>query len=352
MEGRSLKIEFTHSDTKMIHGLAVMAMVILHLFDRLEFRGMYNPVLYLFGKPLIFYIAQLSDFCVMGFAFCSGYALYKQYQESEVKTYYKRRIKSLLILLANYWLILFIFTVVSILIGNGENMPGTVGEFIGNFLTVNTTYNGAWWYLFIYILLIFLSPLIFVICNRLPVVISSIGLFGIYCSAYYIRFKVVPDNWFLVKYSLFGMTLAEFCIGVFCLKGNWLEVLSRIIKRIPRLGKIIGSIIIWCGMLIGHTLIVSSLFIAPVTGLIIIVLFTLWKKPKFIESFFLWMGRHSTNIWLIHMFFYFHLFKDLVYIVRYPLAILTLMLAICIGCSYIINMLLQPVNKKITMWFR
>ena len=74
-------MKLTHSDTKMIHGLSVMAMVILHLFDNLEYGRMYSPVLYLLGKPLIFYIAQLSDFCVMGFAFCSGYALFKQFQE-------------------------------------------------------------------------------------------------------------------------------------------------------------------------------------------------------------------------------------------------------------------------------
>lgn len=347
-----MKKIFTHSDTKMIHGLAVMAMVILHLFDNLEYGRMYIPVLYLFGKPVIFYIAQLSDFCVMGYAFCSGYALYKQFRELEIRTYYKRRLKSLLVLLVNYWLILFIFTIISILIGNGENMPGSVGEFIGNFLTVNTTYNGAWWYLFIYILLVLLSPWIFTICDRLPVVISSISLFGIYFSAYYVRFKMVPDNWWLVKYGLFGMTLAEFCIGVFFLKGNWLEILSRIIQRIPYWERILGSIVIWCGMLIGHTLIVPSLFVAPITGLIIIVLFTLWEKPKFIESIFLLMGKHSTNIWLIHMFFYLYLFKGLVYVVRYPLAILALMLVICIGCSYVINMLLQPVNKKITNWIK
>lgn len=347
-----MKKELTHSDTKMIHGLAVMAMVILHLFDNSEYGVMYSPILYLLGRPLIFYIAQLSDFCVMGFAFCSGYALYKQFQESEIKIYYKRRIKSLLILLENYWIILFIFTTISILIGNGKNMPGTVGEFIGNFLIVNTTYNGAWWYLFIYVLLVILSPLIFTICDWVPMIISSAGLFGIYFSAYYIRFKMESDNWFLVKYGLFGMTLAEFCIGVFFLKGNWLELLNRIIKRVPRFGRVVGSIVIWCGMLIGHTLVVPSLFIAPLTGLVIIVLFTLWEKPKFIESFFVLIGRHSTNIWLIHMFFYLYLFKDLVYIVRYPLVILALMLVICIGCSYIINMLLRPVNRKITNWFK
>lgn len=269
----------------MLHGLAVLAMVILHLFDKLEYGGVYSPIIYLFGKPLIFYVAQLSDFCVMGFAFCSGYALYKQFQGMELRKYYKKRIKSLWILLANYWIILFIFTVISLFIGNGENMPGTLSEFMGNFLTANTTYNGAWWYLFIYILLVILSPMIFTICDWLPVIVSTIGLLIIYFSAYYVRFKLMPSNWFLIKYGLFGMTLAEFCIGVFFLKGNWLELLSRIIKRIPRWGRIIGSIVIWCGLLIGHTLIVSSLFVAPITGIVIIVLFTLWENQNLLSRF-------------------------------------------------------------------
>ena len=53
----------TRYDTKMLQGLSVL----------------YTPLLYLAGKPVIFYFAQLSDFCVMGFAFCSGYGLYKKY---------------------------------------------------------------------------------------------------------------------------------------------------------------------------------------------------------------------------------------------------------------------------------
>ena len=53
----------------MIHGLAVMAMVILHLFDNLEYGRMYSPVLYLLGKPPNFYLHNSRDFCVMGFAF-------------------------------------------------------------------------------------------------------------------------------------------------------------------------------------------------------------------------------------------------------------------------------------------
>lgn len=48
------------------------------------------------------------------------------------------------------------------------------------------------------------------------------------------------------------------------------------------------------------------------------------------------------------MFFYLYVFKDFVYVGRYPLVILTLMLMICIGSSYVINILLRPVIKQIT----
>lgn len=69
----------------MIQGLSVLAMVILHLFDRVNFQGLYSPLLYFSGRSVIFYFAQLSDFGVMGFAFCSGYGLYTLYIEGERK---------------------------------------------------------------------------------------------------------------------------------------------------------------------------------------------------------------------------------------------------------------------------
>ena len=39
----------TKSDTRIIQGLSVLAMVILHLFDRLDYASLYTPLLYLGG---------------------------------------------------------------------------------------------------------------------------------------------------------------------------------------------------------------------------------------------------------------------------------------------------------------
>lgn len=338
--------ELTRSDTKMIQGLSVLAMVILHLFDRLDYSDLYQPLLYFKGYPVIFYFAQLSDFCVMGFAFCSGYGLLKQYKECDKSIYIKKRLKSLWILLINYWIILIAFTGISIVSGNGNNMPGSFQEFIGNFITVNTTYNGAWWYLFIYILLVIFSPIIFKICNKTPSIIVLIGSFLIYVSAYYVRFKMNGGNWILGKYGVFGMTLFEFIIGSICYKEKWISKAKCLKDKVSKNIVLIIAVLSTLLILLGHTLLVRSLFIAPATGLLIIFIFSLWEKPGWIKNIFLLIGKHSTNIWLIHMFFYLYIFKNLVFVARYPLLILLLMMIITILCSSAVNLVMRWVRIK------
>lgn len=65
-------MELSKNDTKMMKGLSDFAMVCLHLFCR-SYEGLYEPLLFINDVPVSFCIAQLSDFCVFGFAFCSGY---------------------------------------------------------------------------------------------------------------------------------------------------------------------------------------------------------------------------------------------------------------------------------------
>lgn len=336
----------TKKDTKMIQGLAVLAMVILHLYDRMDYAGLYEPLLFLKGYPLIFYFAQLSDFCVMGYAFCSGYALSVQYNKcKDVKTYMQNRTRSIMWLLINYWIILLGFTIVSVLVGNASSMPGNWIEFVGNFATVISTYNGAWWYLFIYIVLVLISPFIFKLCDKVRMSIVLLCSFFIYSSAFYVRFYINPDGWILIKYGLLGMTLFEFIMGVFCYKSRWIEKLRLILKKVPSMiCKTIGVLIIVL-LLIGHTLAVQNVFIAPFTGLVIIFVFILWEKPKAVQNIFCILGNNSTNIWLIHMFFYSTLFKNLVYAVRYPLLILAYMLGITLIISVFINQLLYRIKK-------
>ena len=336
--------DLTVSDTKMLQGLSVLAMVFLHLFDRLDYAHLYQPLLYFKGYPVVFYFAQLSDFCVMGFAFCSGYALTKLYRQYGKKKYIKSRMKSLFWLLINFWLILFLFTIISVIIGNGTQMPGSILEFIGNFTTVCVTYNGAWWYLFIYILLVLMSPIVFENFDKIPATAVALGSFLIYLTAYYVRFRMDGHGWLLEKYGTFGMTFFEFIIGYLCYRGKWIQkVKSWRDTKNAVMCSILGIMLV-VGMLWLRTLVIRSLFIAPLTGLVIIFLFVLWEKPVWVEKIFLILGKHSTNIWLTHMFFYLFIFKNLVFKAKYPLLILTFMLGITIVVSKGINFILAKLK--------
>ena len=79
-------MELTKKDTKMLQGLSVLAMVWLHLFDTNNYQGLFQPLLFIGDLPVSFFLGQLSDFCVFGFAFCSGYAHMLLFEQ---KDYYK-----------------------------------------------------------------------------------------------------------------------------------------------------------------------------------------------------------------------------------------------------------------------
>ena len=336
-------MELTKNDSKMLQGLSVLAMVCLHLFDR-NYQGLFTPLVFVGEVPMSFYLGQLSDFCVFGFAFLSGYAHMMQYGQAG---YYQRRLKGLLSVFCSYWLILIVFSIVGIAIGQGDYMPGSLKKFILNALTLENSYNGAWWYLFTYGILVLISPILLKWVKRShPIVVLSIG-FAVYCVAYYVRFKLGYSNWFLGKFGPFGMTLFEYLLGALALKYQVFTRIYKIWEKITKAARCLLATVLMLGMLYGRTKVVPSLFVAPVTGFVVMTLFHFWNKPEVVKKAFLLVGRHSTNIWLTHMFFYSVMFKNLVYIVKYPLLVFAFMLAITIPLSMLLQLVERPIQKRI-----
>lgn len=331
-------MELSKEDSKMLQGLSVLAMVWLHLFDR-DYHGLFTPLLFFKGVPLSFYIGQLSDFCVFGFAFLSGYAHMKQFNH---EGYYKRRLKGLLSVFCTYWLVLIVFSVVGIVVGQGDYMPGSIRKFVLNALTIESSYNGAWWYMFTYVILVLISPVVLKCVHKWnPFILLGVG-FGVYCAAYYVRFRVT-GGWLLMKFGLLGMTLFEYLLGALALKYQIFTRIFEMWDQIPKLGRGVLAAGLLMGLLYGRTKIVPSSFAAPISGFAVMTMFHFWKKPKLVRKIFLLVGRHSTNIWLTHMFFYLNLFENFVYLAKYPILVLAFMLIITIPLS----MLLQWTNKPV-----
>ena len=338
--------ERTASDSKMIQGMAVVAMLCLHLFDRHDYQGLFSPLLFIGEYPLSFYIGQLSDFCVMGFAFCSGYAHMKLFRLNS--DYYPKRLQSLLKLFIQYWIVIIAFSLVSVAMGEAERMPGSLSNALGNLFVYHITYCGAWWYMYAYAVLVLFSPILLRIIKEKNSVIVLVFCFAVYCAAYYVRFNIKTTDLFLSKVGPFGMTLFEYVLGSVYYKESCFSKEFCIWKRINRWGRIVLSCSIVVILLLVRTLIFPSLFFAPASGIALMTLFHFWKKPQVIRKAFLFIGSHSTNIWLTHMFFYLYMFKNLVYLARYPLCILGFMLVITI----ITSVFLQLVQKPATKWIR
>lgn len=338
-------MELNRQETKMLQGLSILAMVWLHLFCTYDYADKFTPLVSWGGVPLAFYAAQLGDFCVFGFAFCSGYGHMANFGKDG---FYRSRLKGLFAVLCDYWLILCIFSIVSIVAGQGAFMPGSVRTFFMNALMLESSYNGAWWYMFAYSILVLCCPFLLKAVNRHhPVAVLAVG-FAVYCAAYYVRFSVQTDNWLLLKFGPFGMTLFEYLIGAVCWKTRFITRLREIWSKCPAAVRWITAIVLMAGMLYGRTKFVPSLFVAPVTGSVLMALFTLWRKPKWVEQAFLFVGSHSTNIWLTHMFFYLVLFRGLVYKAQYPVFIFAYMMAITLALSMLLQVVQKPLHKAVS----
>lgn len=62
---------------------------------------------------------------------------------------------------------------------------------------------------------------------------------------------------------------------------------------------------------------------------------------------FKYFGEHSTNIWLVHMFFYTYLFEGFIFKFKYPIIIFIMMIGLSLVSSHIINFLLKNITSRV-----
>lgn len=345
-------MELTKNDTQKCKGIAIIGMVMLHMFCRLD-NLPYSPLIWIGDTPLIYYLGLLGDVCVPIFCFCSEYAHYLLYDQFGKK--YKNRIPNkLLRFLCNYWIVVVLFSVLGLICGKSAVIPGSLSEFLGNIFLYKMSYNGAWWFVLTYIFLLLLSPALAKLVKKTKgylslVIIAVSGI--IYFIAYIIRFDIVPIqlenlvlDWILTQMVLLGTSQLTYMIGMVCRKYSLVTKLRKAADKTYI--RVLVSVISLCVLLL-HCVIPSA-FLAPFTALATLRILIVTRFPKVIEMPLCFLGKHSTNIWLIHMFFYMGLFDGLAFIAKYPPFIAIFMFLICIAVSLFINVLYHPICHLIT----
>lgn len=77
-----------------------------------------------------------------------------------------------------------------------------------------------------------------------------------------------------------------------------------------------------------------------------VVLFLKIPHNKFVDSVLYKIGNYSMNMWFIHAWFCFILFKEELYSLGRPLWVFIVLLAVSYVSSIVVNVIATPIDKK------
>lgn len=348
-------MELEKKDMRMAQGAAILMMVIVHLFAKKGADVYGSPLIWVKPDvPLVYYLGFLGGICLPFYCFCTGYALFVQFSNMELKQYLKKTYFRLIIFLIRFWVICIIFSIVGIIFDQYGEVPGNIYRFLGNFFLLEHTYNGAWWFASTYTVFILISPLFLKLVKKAHSRVLFI-LFAIIFCAYYIcnmidlfvtssedyywkgfLLRKISDLWYVSFFYVVGMLFAK--EKIISRIRQWLDRVAGEKRKVYLFVVVIVTTLAVCVIELTVSMYFFSIFY--------FICFHLWKKPDKIEKFFLFFGKHSTNIWLIHMFFYLFIFKDLVFVVKYPVFVFTFMLGLSLACSYIVEFIIKLLWKS------
>ncbi|MDR7000619.1 acyltransferase [Neobacillus niacini] len=343
-------MEFTKQDMKITKGVAILFMLLLHLFCRKDVQGLYDTFPKINGVPLVYYIGLFGDACVPIFCFASGYGLFISLRNEKGSLLWKNFIR-IFKLLINYWIVFGLFVIVGVLAGKSDILPGSPINFILNFLVLSNSYNGAWWFVQTYIILVLITPYLFKVVNKYNSKLLLFISFLIYLATYVQRIKHVIDlgnhtalTTIVNAIVLVGTSQLPFLIGAVFAKEKTYSKLLNLFNRFSQknLICIIGIIL----LVLIHSQ-YESMIISPITGIAFICLFNLMNKGRRLIKVLDYIGTHSTNLWLTHMFFYMTIFPSIVFALKYPILIFGWLIILCLISSYLIYFIYKPLLRII-----
>lgn len=335
---------YSKQDATMTKGMAILCMVVLHLFCRTGKDVFGTPVIWINDTtPLVFLFGFFAEICVPIYSLCAGYA--QQFMREQGSLSWKSNFRRLMKLLVNYWIVLALFCGIGFVFDIDPSIPGTLTDFVKSVILVHS-YNGAWWYLNTYAFLLLIPPRILLwpikkIKYQYGLILCLLFQVGWY---FITRFNMIPS--ITAELSVVGFFEKEMVNllgvmpyiwgGAFLCKGRVIEKGHGWMQRHVPDRSHNKVLLLFGGILFICTNLIHKAVLFGIVSLLSFLIFNLLRKPKPIKKVFLFLGKHSTNIWLTHMFFYACLFKGLVTIVRYPLFMLLLMLLLCVMTSYVV----------------
>lgn len=314
-------MEFTKDKTNITKGLAICLMFFNHLYafpERLLHGNYYIPFLPFFNAE--FYIGQAGNICVSIFIFLSGYGMFLGYSRSNRSTigYSWEKIKDFYL---TYWFYFLIFIPIGLIFFKDITLWDshevrystewfTFGE---NFVGWSARYNQEWWFVRMYVLLlIFFCPLYIWLSNQNLVLLFLISI-SIFLFSLITKVDYTGATSFIFWQILFA-------VGIVCAK---LEFFSNsLVQYLDKLGGF------WALLGIFACFALRFRFGAKLDFLLIP--FFIYFAIRIITScnfskVFIYIGKYSFSMWLVHSFFCYYYFQNIIYFPKWsPLVFILL----------------------------
>lgn len=302
---------YNKEDSIMTKGLAILSMLTLHLFCRKGNDVFGTPLIWLNDDtPLIYVFGFFAEICVPLYCLCIGYA--QQLFIEKKKGSWKSNLKRIHKLLLNYWIILFVFCTLGMFFDLKKQCPGSITNFLKSIVLLHS-YNGAWWFLKTYILFMLIPPQIMLFPTKK--LSPKWGLFWCllfyFCWYFLMRFEIISSIPSSMKIRSFLWTeiinlvniFPYILTGTFLCKGNIIYLVSYHFDMVvsKKYQKII--LLLFSLLLFTATCIIHKTLLMPIVSVFVFILFNMYKKGVIARKLLLFLGKHSTNIWLTHMFF-------------------------------------------------
>lgn len=356
---------FTREDTRAMKGIAVIMLLVGHLWpftDRHPAGFEWTAPFGLYDPRWIEIIGWAAHITLYVFLFLGGYGLYHQIKRGT------KLHEVLLGLYRNFWKVFVIMIPIAFIFFS--NQPSdflsdtslcsryasfSLRDLAMNFLGLEFTYNSEWWFITAYAAAIVTGYLLILALGRsrsfwvdaaavtvlgvLIIVINSLKSSGHALSA-------LEDNF--IFYYLFNSSAVPFYMGIVFAKHNGLARLRTLLERYTKpwraLIALIGLFLIF---VIRQTEAVTYDMDVLIVPFFVVLCMTLVDLLPAVKKALAYLGRHCNNIWLVHSFycFYFYAATRLVYCTTDAVLSLIILLGLSLGSSIAIDGFYSALRK-------
>lgn len=337
--------KFNKEHTIYCKGIATILLVIHHLFWNVPNIG-YK----IRGIALSQRIGIVGKVCVAIFLLLSGIGIYESTKDKFlIKNFYAKYIVRIY---TNYIFIVLISSIIGVIFFNKVFHKMLFGGGLKGILYYLLTYsgfqyflgyqgfNGAWWFISLILLCYISFPII-----KKQVEKNSYKFLII--SFLISLLDIIPIGRIKVFELLSWMFV--FSLGVFIAHNNiFLKLKQHIIAKKYRS---ITLIIILVILLIIRQLIEAQGFISMkydylLSTIIVGSIYVFYEKLNCGKSLIIILGKHSMNIYFIHMFFTTYYLKQFTYKFKHPITMVIFVITSSLMCSFIIEKMKNFINYK------